>query len=99
MAVPSSSMASGGMKMPANAPMITIKDFMFAVTGKIHPGEKIMVMNQDSEAHTVTADSGNAFNVAVPASSTATLTAPSKAGTYKFHCNIHSNMHGVLTVG
>ena len=56
--------------------MITIKNFMFAVTGKIHPGEKIMVMNEDSEAHTVTADSGNAFDVAVPASSTATLTAP-----------------------
>ncbi|HZZ97296.1 MAG TPA: cupredoxin domain-containing protein [Jatrophihabitantaceae bacterium] len=79
--------------------MITIKNFMYAVTGKIHPGQKIMVMNEDSEAHTVTADSGNAFDVAVPASSTATVTAPMKPGTYKFHCNIHSNMHGVLTVG
>ena len=29
---------------------------------------------------------------------TATITAPSKAGTYKFHCNIHSNMHATLTV-
>ncbi len=96
---PASSMHSSGASMPANAPMITIKSFMFAVTGKIHPGEKIMVTNQDGEAHTVTADSGNAFNVAVPASSTVTLTAPMKAGTYKFHCNIHSNMHGVLTVG
>ena len=29
---------------------------------------------------------------------TATFTAPAKAGTYKFHCNIHSQMHGTLTV-
>jgi plastocyanin len=27
-----------------------------------------------------------------------TFVAPKAAGTYKFHCNIHANMHGVLTV-
>jgi plastocyanin len=90
-----SSMASS---MPAGMAMITIKNFGFTVTGHITPGEKVMIQNKDSEAHTVTADKGNAFNVNVPASSTATLTAPAKAGTYKFHCNFHSNMHGSLTV-
>jgi len=34
----------------------------------------------------------------VPGGSTQTFTAPSKAGSYKFHCNIHSSMHGTLTV-
>ena len=83
----------------ASAAMITIKNFSFTVTGAVTPGAKIMVHNGDSEAHTVTADTGKAFDVMVPASATVTLTAPSKPGTYKFHCNYHSNMHGSLTVG
>jgi plastocyanin len=58
-----------------------------------------MVHNEDSQAHTVSADTGSAFNVMVPASSTVSLTAPAKAGSYKFHCDYHSNMHGTLTVG
>jgi plastocyanin len=84
--------------MPASAAMITIKNFGFTVVGHIAPGAKVMIHNDDSEAHTVTADSGNAFDVSAPASSMAILTAPAKAGTYKFHCNFHSNMHGTLTV-
>lgn len=84
--------------VPATAPMITIKNFAFTTVGQVHSGGKIVVHNEDSEAHTVTADSGNAFNVMVPASSTVTLTAPAKAGSYKFHCSYHSNMHGILTV-
>lgn len=83
----------------ASAAMIMIKNFSFTVVGTITPGAKIIVHNADGEAHTVTADTGNAFDVMVPASATVTLTAPSKAGTYKFHCNYHSDMHGTLTVG
>ncbi|SDJ28317.1 Plastocyanin [Frankineae bacterium MT45] len=94
----SPSASSTASTMPASAAMITIKNFGFTVTGDITPGEKVMVHNEDNEAHTVTADSGGAFDVNVPASSMATLTAPAKAGTYKFHCSYHSEMHGTLTV-
>jgi plastocyanin len=55
-------------------------------------------MNMDGENHTVTADSGNAFDVKATAGTTVTFTAPSKPGTYPFHCTYHSNMHGVLVV-
>ena len=48
--------------------------------------------------HTVTWDDGTSFDVSVDGGKTATITAPSKAGTYKFHCTIHSNMHATLTV-
>jgi plastocyanin len=46
----------------------------------------------------VTADTGDMFDVNVPASATATFTAPAKAGSYAFHCTYHAEMHGMLTV-
>ncbi|WP_230209346.1 cupredoxin domain-containing protein [Nostocoides sp. HKS02] len=55
-------------------------------------------MNMDGENHTVTADSGNAFDAKATAGTTVTFVAPAKAGTYPFHCAYHANMHGVLVV-
>lgn len=81
-----------------SAAVITIKDFAFAVPGPLSPGQKIAVRNDDSEAHTVTADSGGAFDVKIAPGSTVMLTAPSTSGSYKFHCSFHSNMHGALRV-
>jgi plastocyanin len=46
----------------------------------------------------VTADVGNAFNVEVDGKGTATFTAPSKPGTYAYHCTYHPMMHGQLVV-
>jgi plastocyanin len=58
----------------------------------------ITVLNKDEEAHTVTADSGDAFDdKATPGASTQ-FQAPTKPGSYPFHCTYHSNMHGVLVV-
>ncbi len=94
----SSSPASAGVAAPAAAVMITIKNFAFVVPAHVSPGEKITVRNEDSTAHTVTADAGSAFSVTVPPSGTATFTAPAKPGTYPFHCTYHAEMHGKLTV-
>ena len=55
-------------------------------------------MNMDGENHTVTADSGNAFDVKATAGSIVTFTAPKTPGRYPFHCAYHANMHGVLVV-
>lgn len=57
-----------------------------------------MVTNNDGETHTITADSGKAFDVTIEPGKTKMFNAPMSAGTYKFHCNFHSNMHGALTV-
>lgn len=54
--------------------------------------------NADPVTHTLTADDGKSFNVSVNGNSSGTFTAPSKPGTYKFHCTIHPQMHGTLTV-
>ena len=53
--------------------------------------------NEDNTAHTVTADSGNAFDSPAPTGNS-TFTAPTKPGSYPFHCSIHPEMHGTLVV-
>jgi plastocyanin len=78
--------------------VITIKNFGYSGSKSVSPGATVMVMNQDSTSHTVTADSGGAFDVTVSAGGTATFTAPSKPGSYPYHCNFHAEMHGSLTV-
>lgn len=90
--------AASSSAKPAAATTIAIKDFGYAVSGPVAAGSTVDVTNGDAQAHTVTADSGNAFDVTVEPGKTATFTAPSAAGTYKFHCTFHSTMHGTLTV-
>jgi plastocyanin len=77
---------------------VTIKNFDYTESGSAAAGSTVQVTNNDSTEHTVTADSGNAFDVTVQPGKTATFTAPATAGSYKFHCTFHSNMHGTLTV-
>ncbi|MEO5316330.1 cupredoxin domain-containing protein [Pseudarthrobacter sp. CC12] len=78
---------------------ITIKDFAYGNPVTVSPGATVTVTNQDSAAHTVTADQGQAFDAKVKGDGgTATFTAPTQPGTYAFHCTYHPNMHGTLTV-
>lgn len=92
---PSSPAGSSGQQ---SAAMITIKDFKYTVPASVAPGAKVSVKNSDQTAHTVTADSGGAFDDMAGPGSTTTFTAPAKPGTYKFHCTFHANMHGTLVV-
>jgi len=90
----SSSKSSSG----SGSPVITMQNTAFSVAGPVKAGATVNIKNNDPFTHTVTSDDGTSFNVSVDANKTATITAPSKPGTYKFHCNIHSNMHATLTV-
>jgi plastocyanin len=76
---------------------ITMQDLKFSVTAPVKAGATVTAKNNDSVEHTVTADDGS-FNITIEPGKTATFTAPSAAGDYKFHCNIHTNMTGTLTV-
>lgn len=99
-AMPSpSNSSSSGVSQPAAAPaVITIHKFAYSTPTSVAPGAVVMVLNKDGEAHTVTADSGGAFDdKATPGASTS-FKAPMKPGSYPFHCTYHSNMHGVLVV-
>lgn len=97
---------SSGAGSPASTPLrthaatatITIKNFAYQVSGPVSPDEKVIVRNDDSAMHTVTADSLRAFGVSVSPSATASFTAPRKPGSYPFHCAYHADMHGKLVV-
>ena len=77
---------------------LRISGFAYGTPLTVRPGEKILVVNADGAPHTVTADSGGAFDVSVEGKASATMTAPAKPGTYPFHCTIHPSMHGTLIV-
>ena len=96
---PTASATPGSSSAPAAAATITIKSYGYTVPATVKAGAMVMIKNEDPVAHTVTADSSGGFDVTVPGNGTAMLTAPSKAGSYKFHCTYHSNMHGTLKVG
>jgi plastocyanin len=90
-----SAAASGASSV---AVVIHIAKFAYQTPASVAPGATVTVMNMDGEAHTVTADSGSAFDTKVDPGKSATFTAPMKPGTYAFHCTYHGNMHGMLVV-
>lgn len=92
---PTPSMSSS---TPTPAALITIKNYGYTESGPVSPGASVMVKNEDAENHTVTADSGSAFDVTADAGGSVTFTAPMKPGSYPFHCTFHSEMHGTLVV-
>lgn len=97
-AATSSSPPAGGQgSATSSAAVITIKGFAFKTPASVSPGAKVGVMNMDGLDHTVTADSGGAFDSPAPPGRSS-FTAPMKPGTYAFHCSIHPEMHGTLVV-
>ncbi|WNI18202.1 cupredoxin domain-containing protein [Actinacidiphila sp. ITFR-21] len=80
---------------------IVIKDFAFSPAAlTVSPGATVTVLNQDSTAHTVTADTGKSFDTGTIAPGrSATFTAPEKSGSLAYICTIHPFMKGTLTVG
>jgi len=77
---------------------ITISGTAFSDVKPVKAGATVTVKNEDGFAHTVTADNGEFNTNNIDGGKTVTFTAPSTAGSYKFHCNIHSNMHATLVV-
>jgi plastocyanin len=101
-ATTSASSMSSMSSMPATpakagAATITIKNFSYTVPSSVAPGAKIAVTNNDAVAHTVTLKSAK-IDVMVAGNGRASVTAPTKAGTYAITCDYHSNMHANLVV-
>jgi plastocyanin len=85
-------------KPASTATGITIDNFTFKPSTLTVSGGRVKATNSDSTAHTVTADDGKSFDTgSIDPGASATLSV-AKPGTYKYHCSIHSFMHGTLVV-
>jgi plastocyanin len=76
----------------------TIQNFAFhPATTNAKAGQKVTWSNNDSTTHTVTADNGSfdSGNLSPGKSFSFTF---AKSGTMKYHCSIHSFMHGTVSV-
>jgi plastocyanin len=90
----SSQVASGG-----SASAVKISDFKFAPASvTVKPSARVAVTNEDSTAHTATADDGHSFDTGTLAQGASQTISVSKAGSYPYHCSIHPFMHGTLVV-
>jgi plastocyanin len=86
----------GASSSPAGS-TITIKNFSFGAPITVKTGAMVTVENTDTTAHTVTADDMSFDTGPIEPGKTATITV-SKAGTVKFHCDIHNYMTGSIQV-
>lgn len=79
---------------------IEIKDFKFSPsTLTVKAGEKITFTNRDLPGHSITSDEQGLFDSGVLGKDqSGTITAPTKPGTYAFHCTPHPSITGTLVV-
>ena len=91
--------ASQAPAAPAGgATAVSIKDFAFSpASDSVPTGSKVTWTNNDTTAHTVTFDDGSADSGNLAPGSTFDHTFAT-AGTFAYHCMIHSSMHGTVTV-
>ena len=75
---------------------VTIKNFAFNPSSlTLSAAGDVTVTNNDSSTHTFTADDGS-FDVTIDPGATETV---SVSGSTDFHCSIHPQMTGSITVG
>ena len=91
---PAASSAGGG----STSTTLTMQNIAYSPTAlSVATGSTIDLDNKDTVEHTFTVD-GQDVDVDVQPSSTGTATIDLPAGSYAFHCKIHPQMTGTLTV-
>ncbi|MBA2285383.1 MAG: cupredoxin domain-containing protein [Ktedonobacteraceae bacterium] len=81
-----------------SANTVGVSNFTFSPGAlTVHVGDKVTWTNNDSVAHTVTSDNGK-FDSSTLAPGASFSFKFTKAGTYDYHCNIHTSMHGSIIV-
>jgi plastocyanin len=78
---------------------ITIQNFAFGAPLTVRPGAMIKLTNMDAAAHDVASDDGETFRTPLlNHGESATFTAPTQPGTYKFSCTVHAQMREIGTL-
>jgi plastocyanin len=94
-AAPSQAAASAAPGAPG---AVAIKDFAFSPASiTVAAGTTVTWTNQDSASHTVAADDGS-FDSKEFGNGASFSQTFSTAGTYSYHCAIHSSMTGTVEV-
>ena len=97
-AAPTAATSQAPAAPAGGATAVSIKDFAFApASNSVATGSQVTWTNNDTTAHTVTFDDGSADSGNLAPGSTFDHTFAS-AGTFAYHCTIHSSMHGTVTV-
>ena len=97
-AAPSQAGSQAPVAPAGGSTAVDIKDFAFnPASTTVASGGKVTWTNSDTTAHTVTFDDGSADSGNLAPASTFDHTFAA-AGTFAYHCSIHSNMKGTVTV-
>lgn len=92
-----SSATTTNVTIPVGAISLTTTAFVpNPVTVKV--GDSVMWVNNDSIAHTATANNGTTFSSGTIAPGGSFKTTFSAAGTFAYHCAFHPGMVGTVTV-
>ncbi|HYY77835.1 MAG TPA: plastocyanin/azurin family copper-binding protein [Actinomycetes bacterium] len=86
--------SGGGTSTSGNA---KIAGVAFPAKVQVTAGQKVTWTNTDGFPHTVTADNGS-FDSGPVAAGTSYARTFKQAGTFAYHCKIHSSMHGTVVV-
>jgi len=97
-ATPAPVASSAATPVGAAVGAATIKDLAFhPATLDVAVGTTVTWTNQDGFGHTVTADDGSFGSGTLNGNATFSQVFAT-AGTFAYHCKIHSSMHGTITV-
>ena len=104
-AVAALALAQGGASTPAastavpGAGKISISNFMYGPAAlSVKVGTTLVVTNEDGVEHTLTSDTGGAFDSGTLAKGQVAHIRLSKIGTFAYHCSFHAFMCGVVKV-
>lgn len=78
---------------------VSISGFAFSPsTINLKAGDEVIWLNNDSSGHTVTSDTGNELGSVILGKGDDYRHVFNRAGTYDYHCSLHSRMSGKIVV-
>ena len=103
---PSNSSTQSSTNTPPASPLptadnnkVTIHDLGFSPADiSVKKGTTVTWTNNDSVSHTVTSDTGTTMNSDTLDQGESYTAKFDTVGTFPYHCNFHSSMHGKVTV-